>query len=177
MTDYVAQARSFLAGESLTFREADRLWKELRKLDELSLSRAVLSRLRQGKYLSDALPGDKAALDELCRQEALLTSKDPELSATTRHRLALDILGKVFVLQDAALDGDTETLGIAGGIHKRQWEDLGQYDDLRRAAGYYSRGAGGKMTKDAYAHVNAAFLEELLASRETGFRSGRRRRC
>src|ERR1035438_3293540 len=38
-------------------------------------------------------------------------------------------------------------------------------DDLRSAADYYRRGASGKMTKDAYAQINAAFLEELLASR------------
>ena len=120
MPDFVTQARGFLAGESLTFKEADNLWKELRKLDKLPLARAVLSRLRQGKYLSDALPADKAMLDELCRQEALFTSKDPELSAATRHRLALEILRERFVLQDPTLDGDAETLGIAGGIHKRR---------------------------------------------------------
>src|ERR1035438_2418306 len=131
MPDFVIQARNFLAGESLTFQQTDSLWKELRKLDKLPLARAVLSRLRQGKYLSDALPADKATLDELCRQEALLTSKDPELSASTRHRLALDLMGERFVLQDPALDGDAETLGIAGGIHKRQWEDLGQYEDRK----------------------------------------------
>jgi hypothetical protein len=74
------------------FEDADNLWKGLRKSDNLPLARAVLSRLRQGKYLADALPGDKALLDELCRQEAMLTSKDPELSATMRHGLALDIL-------------------------------------------------------------------------------------
>ena len=165
MIDYVDDARRFLAGESLDFRQADALWKELLKLDNLPLARATLSRLRQGKYLIDALPDDKAVLDELCRQEALLTSKDPDLGAATRHRLALDILRERFVLQDPVLDGDAETLGIAGGIYKRQWEDLGQYDDLRRAADYYRRGAGGKMTKDAYAHINAAFLEEILASR------------
>jgi len=175
MTDFAAQANRFLGGESLTFNDADKLWQELRKLDKLPLARAVLSRLRQGKYLSDSLPGDKAVLDELCRQEALLTSKDPELSASTRHRLALDFMGKRFVLQDPALDGDAETLGIAGGIHKRQWEDLGQYDDLRSAAEYYRRGASGKMTKDAYAQINAAFLEELLASRGDDALERRRR--
>jgi len=165
MADSITQALSFLAGESLTFSQADYLWRELRRLDKLSLVRAVLSRLRQGKYLSDALPADKVVLDELCRQEALFTSKDPELSAATRHRLALNILSERFVLRASVLDGDSETLGIAGGIHKRQWEDLGQYDDLRCAAEYYRRGAGAKMTKDAYAHINAAFLQELLASR------------
>ncbi|MEO8368401.1 MAG: patatin-like phospholipase family protein [Candidatus Solibacter sp.] len=164
--DLVTQARSFLAGESLTFKEADQLWQGLGKEDKLPLARAVLSRLRQGKYLTDALPAEKKALDELCRQEALFTSKDPELSSATRHRLALEILASRFVLQDPALDGDEETLGIAGGIHKRQWLDLGQYEDLRSSARYYGRGIPtGEMSEDAYAAINAAFLEELLASR------------
>jgi len=165
MPDFVAQANSFLAGEALTFESANQLWKGLRKVNNLSLARAVLSRLRQGRYLSDALPADRTELDELCRQEALLTSKDSELSAATRHRLALDILRERFALQDAALDGDGETLGIAGGIYKRQWEDFGQYDDLRRAAEFYGRGSSSKMSKDAYPEINAAFLDELLASR------------
>jgi predicted acylesterase/phospholipase RssA len=165
MPDYVAQANRFLAGESLTFDEADKLWTSLRDTGHLPVARAVLSRLRQGTYLSDALPGDKAVLDRLCQQEAMLTSKDPELGTATRHQLALDILRQRFVLQDPALDGDGETLGIAGGICKRQWEDLGQYDDLRGAAEYYRRGAGSKMSKDAYPEINAAYCDELLASR------------
>src|ERR1035438_2448173 len=113
MPDFVIQARNFLAGESLTFQQTDSLWKELRKLDKLPLARAVLSRLRQGKYLSDALPADKATLDELCRQEALLTSKDPELSASTRHRLALDLMGERFVLDRKSTRLNSSHLGIS----------------------------------------------------------------
>jgi predicted acylesterase/phospholipase RssA len=175
MTDFVDLADRFLGGESFPFKEADDLWRALFKKGDLSLARSVLSRLRQGTYLSDGLPASKVVLDELCRQEALLTSKDPELSARTRHRLALQILCQRFDLQDPALDGDAETLGIAGGIHKRQWEDLGQYDDLRSAAEFYRRGASGEMTKDAYAHINAAFLEELLAYHHDDAMERRRR--
>ena len=104
-------------------------------------------------------------LDELCREEALLISKDPELGVAVRHRRALEVLQERFALDDPHLDGDAETLGIAGGILKRRWEDLGQYDDLRRSAEFYRRGAGEQLGKDGYAHINAAFLEDLLASR------------
>jgi predicted acylesterase/phospholipase RssA len=165
MTKACEQAQSFLAGEGLTFAAADKLWQELQGLDELSLARAVLKRIREGKSLQDRLPSDQLRLDELCRHEALLTSKDPELSATMRHRRALEILRERFDLEDNALDGNSETLGIAGGIHKRRWEDLGQYEDLRCAAEYYRRGAVGELGADAHAQINSAFLEDILASR------------
>jgi predicted acylesterase/phospholipase RssA len=69
----------------------------------------------------------------------------------------------VFDLENAALNGDAETLGIAGGICKRRWMDLGQYEDLRRAAEYYRRGALGPVGDDGYAQINAAFMQDLLA--------------
>jgi hypothetical protein len=168
MADLRTQASKFLAGESLSFKDANELWQALKEQDELSLARAVLARIRDrdSKSLVDRLPANKRTLDELCRQEALLTSKDQELSSTMRHRRALEILQEQFDLEDSSLDGDAETLGIAGGILKRRWEDLGQYEDLRRAAEYYRRGGAGELPRDtdAYADINAAFLEDLLAS-------------
>ena len=83
--------------------------------------------------------------------------------ADSRHDQALEILRRRFALDSPELDGDAETLGIAGGIHKRRWEDLGQLEDLRQAARYYQRGAGRDLGTDAYAHINAAFLEDLVA--------------
>src|SRR5262249_58738903 len=91
--------------------------------------RRVLERVRQKpECLSDGVPDD--GLDRLCREEALLTSKDPELNAATRHDDALKLLARGFRLKSAGLDGDGETLGIAGGICKRRWNDLGQLNDL-----------------------------------------------
>src|SRR5262249_15075850 len=117
------------------------------------------------KALLYGLSQDARVLDKLCRQEALLTSKDRELSATVRHRRALEILKERFgSLDDKKYDGDAETLGIAGGIYKRQWEDLGQYEDLLNAAKSYDRGAMGEPGDDGYAHINAAFLQDLLAA-------------
>jgi predicted acylesterase/phospholipase RssA len=161
----VDRARSFLAGENFAFTEADKLWKALKNANELPVARAVLGRLRKGDYLLDGLPPDQEILDKLCQQEALLTSKDEELGAAVRHRQALDILRKGFPSLDSAAFKDPETLGIAGGICKRRWEDLGQYEDLRRAAEYYSRGAAGGFPEDAYPQINAAFLLDLLAAK------------
>jgi hypothetical protein len=84
----------------------------------------VLERIREKPAcISDTAPKDKAINDVLCQQEALLTSKDPELNAATRHDKALELLDRRFNL--ATLAGDQETLGIAGGICKRRWNDLG----------------------------------------------------
>ena len=163
MTDRLDRARAFLAGQDLTFDDANALWKELKNADELSLARRVLERLRDGAGLLDNLPGDRKTKNHLCRQEALLTSKDPELSTAMRHDRALQILGEEFELESAALDGDAETLGIAGGILKRRWSDLGQLEDLRKAAKFYLRGAGRDLGDDAYSHINAAFVEDILA--------------
>jgi predicted acylesterase/phospholipase RssA len=165
----VTKARSFLAGEQMVFEKADTIWRCLKNEDELSLSRAVLERMRTEKdALSDGIPPDKR--DKLCQQHAELTSKDPEGNSGIRHDDAIKILKDHFNLDSPNLDGDGETLGIAGGIYKRRWNELGQFKDLLQAAKCYERGAktpGGSWTAmgdDAYPHINCAFMEDLLAN-------------
>jgi len=158
-------ARSYLAGKALTFAEADALWRWLKKADDLSMARRVIERLRRAEGLIDDLPPDVGIRQKLAQQEALLTSKDCELSATLRHDQALRILSREFgKLDDPTLNQSQETLGIAGGILKRRFDDLGQVEDLRRAARLYERGAQGDVGEDGYAHINAAFMEDFLAS-------------
>ena len=144
------RARAYLAGEEIAFDEAQELWKRLKKAGDLSAARAVLERIREGEGLLDRVPARQK--QELCRQAALLTSKDVELNAGVRHDRALEILSDEFDLDHEDLDGDAETLGIAGGIHKRRWLDLGQLEDLQKAAALYSRGAGDDLGHDAFAH-------------------------
>jgi predicted acylesterase/phospholipase RssA len=163
MSQFVDEAHRYLGGAALRFDEAHTVWRQLKADNEISLARSVLVRIRSGQGLLDELPSDRKIKAKLCQQHAELTSKDPELSAGMRHDTALKILRDLFDLDDASLDGDGETLGIAGGICKRRWMDLGQYEDLRRAAGYYTRGAKGPVGDDGYAHINAAFLQDLLA--------------
>ena len=163
--DAITQARRFLAGERLKFAQADELSKQLKAEDQLSLARRVLERVRRvPNCLIDRVPPDVATKNRLCREEALLTSKDVELDAATRHDRAFEILQERFDIDDNRLDGDGETLGIAGGICKRRWNDLGQLKDLIRAAEFYERGAKGDLGDDAYPHINAAFLDDLLAA-------------
>jgi predicted acylesterase/phospholipase RssA len=163
-TDIVLRARKFLGGERLKFDEANVLWRVLKNADQLALARRVLARLREKPdCLLGSVPNKRDTGDLLCREEALLTSKDLELDATTRHDKALNLLDRRFSLEDDKLT-DGEVLGIAGGICKRRWCDLGQLKDLMRAAEFYERGAKGGLGNDGYCQINAAFLEDLLAA-------------
>ena len=167
ISELIAKGRSFLAGEALRFADADALWNSLLERNEPSLARAVLTRLREADHnadiLLDELPSARAIRRKLCEQEALLTSKDEELSATLRHTRAIEILEKEFGDLDAHELIDPETLGIAAGIFKRKWYDLGQLSDLQASAALYERGARGRLGEDAYPHINAAFLDSMLA--------------
>jgi hypothetical protein len=165
----VERADKFLGGERLKFVEADDIWTTLKAGDQLSLARRVLERMREkSQCLSDGIPSKTK--NKLCCQHALLTSNDPELSATIRHDKALELLADGFDYIDdkSAVDEGGpvergETLGIAGGICKRRWNDLGQLKDLLGAVEFYQRGAKCDMGDDAYPHINAAFIEDLLA--------------
>jgi len=122
MPDTVSHAGKFLRGKQLEFTEANEIWKQLKNEDQLSLARQVLRQLREKPFcLSDGVPNDTSTKETLCRQEALLTSKDPELDAATRHDEALNLLASEFeFIENRKLAGDEETLGIAGGICKRR---------------------------------------------------------
>ena len=161
--DSVKRARAFLRGERIEFAEADDIWRSLKTGDELSLARAVLERIRTKELsLSESIPAKFRA--ELCRQHAEITSKDPELDSGFRHDRALKILMEGFDFDSTTLDGDAETMGIAGGVYKRRWTDLGQLKDLLQAAKCYERGAQAPLGDDAYPHINCAFVEDLLAN-------------
>ena len=169
-------ARVFLAGKQLSMAAANQLWQDLRRANELSVARAVIARLREEDALIPGGPEPTdAVLDELTRAEAELTSKDPELNVAERHDRAIAILRKRFNLGSPLLDGNGELLGTAGGILKRKWQDLGRFDDLKASADLYERGAKGPLGRDAYAQINAAFLDDLVAAQgvETSERQGR----
>jgi predicted acylesterase/phospholipase RssA len=166
-TDLSDRAMAFISGETLTLAQAKALWKELQKCNQISTARAVLAHIREEGSLLDPLAFTGPVRDELIQKEAMLTSKDPELSSATRHDQALGLLSQEFDLNEPSFT-DSETLGIAGGIYKRRWFELGQLADLRLSASFYERGALAEKGKvnlgdDAYAHINAAFVHDLLA--------------
>lgn len=166
MSKAVDDACAYLGGAAQLFEVLNELRKQLKAENEISLGRRVIAKMRKEEGLLDDLPPSQKP--DLCRQQAELTSKDQELSVNSRHDIALKILGEMFDLSSTLLNGDSETLGIAGGICKRRWMDLGQYEDLQRAAEYYRRGALGDVGQDGYAQINAAFMQDLLAHASGG---------
>ena len=158
------------------------LAKRLAADRELGVARRLLLRARTGLNRTDH---PKIYL-EIFQKSALYTYKDPDLPLDWRLNKALEILGGP---EDLAKTTDCETLGLAGGIHKRKWEvDSGRHH-LERALFYYLRGyaqgapegeranvlgyleAKPGVTLDAskdrgYTGINAAFLLDLLASQE-----------
>jgi predicted acylesterase/phospholipase RssA len=161
--ELLKRARAYLGGKDLDFEDSDALWRALLKKNEIGMARRVLQDLREDRDKLRNVPLDLRA--KLCQQHALLTSKDPELGVATRHDLALDIIKDQFDLQAPATDlKQSETLGIAGGICKRRWLDLGRLEDLKLAAELYTRGAAGPLGEDAYPQINAAFLHDVLTS-------------
>src|SRR5262249_7329534 len=88
-----------------------------------------------------------------------------------RHNRALQILSEIGSLAPAtdAEKLDQETLGIAGGIHKRKWEAEGQLQDLETSLGYYLRGwrhRDGVTGDYGYTAINAAYVLDCLAAQE-----------
>src|SRR5438132_4208309 len=103
MTDE-ERAKAYLAAENLPFDTVNQLWIAIKEAGDISLARRVLSRLRQRKGLLDPLPTDSKTRNELCQEEALLTSKDLDLGAGVRHDRALEILSELDL--DNTTDGE-----------------------------------------------------------------------
>lgn len=181
-------AEEFIAGRrSMQINEIDVLWKACKADEAFSHARRVLMRRRGG---NDAriLPADqgyKPPSDQYLReQHALITSKDPDLSASLRHEWALTLLNADLKTSSA------EALGIAGGIWKRRWEYDGKVSSLECSLEHYlapverdrpantndeahDRVGRGVTVEDGYPAVNAAFICDLLA-RQTRDEANRR---
>lgn len=162
MNEDQRNARDFLAGKDFAKGEAERLAESLAKANQIGLARQVLERMRVDGTLRDGPLKDKD-LRRIAPRQAIWTSKDPDLPTSWRHDRAIQILESAYELNQDTFD-NAEILGIAGGICKRRWQDLGRLEDLQRAARYYERGAAGPLGDDAYCQINAVFLDELLAS-------------
>ena len=156
-------AANFLGGHAKPCDEVMALAKRLARADRIGLALQLLDQLHEPEALTDG-PLNHERIRATALKSALWTSKDPDLPTSLRHDRALQILGAAYPLDDAALDGNAEVLGIAGGICKRRWQDLGQLQDLQRAAGFYECGALGPLGDDAYAQINAAYTEDQLAA-------------
>ena len=97
---------------------------------------------------------------KLGQKLAFFTSRDTRLPVRERLGAALEILNECGL----ATTDDQETLGLAGSIYKRRWEQSRRLEDLQQAANFYGRGLARGIGSDGYVAINAAFLLDLLAS-------------
>ncbi|MCB1759767.1 MAG: patatin-like phospholipase family protein [Gammaproteobacteria bacterium] len=170
----VQQTKAFLARADGDFESGYKLAEALIEHDEFGLARHLLDSLSRSKLeASERL--------RLCRRRALATYKDPHLNREFALDRAAGILDEAFTLGG---DSDTETLGLAGAVHRRRWEVDGNRKHLSQAAKYYRAGyqlwhaalqrrdrdetltaAEQENARDGYyPAINAAFLLDQLAA-------------
>jgi len=162
---YVKEAEDILYGRSRRpLSEMYALAKKLKQEKSFGYARRILSLARKDPEL-----GSNPALTRtLAQQHALCTSRDPDLPSSEKFDRALEILCEG---DDLSTTTHQETLGIAGGIHKRKWEFDGQKIHVERALVYYLRGYKAKHASDkdydyGYTGINAAYILDLLAELE-----------
>jgi predicted acylesterase/phospholipase RssA len=149
-------AKEMLGGREFSTADACILVKQLKHEHAFGYARKVLARARKGKGKVD----NAELVTWLRQQHALCTYKDPDLPASTRFDLALEILGTG---EDLAATKNQETLGLAGAIHKRMWEFGGQRDHLEWSLSFYRRGYEEGVEPDGgYTAINAAYVADLL---------------
>lgn len=148
------------AGADCSAQEILQLSKKLKALKSFNYARRILAIAITFNNVSNDL------MLTLYQQLALCTGKDADLSAAVRFDEAIAILKNNF----PDLDNTTnqETLGIAGGIMKRKWENDAQVGNLELALHYYSRGyKQGIVSDQGYTAINAAFILDLLVQQAT----------
>lgn len=122
---------------------------------------------RLAQHIADGESFEGIDAVELYQQWALWTSKNPDAPDDSKHGDALAILDDIKHLENGqSLDAttDPETLGIAGGICKRQWMIDGLVGTLDRSLRFYERGAAQGIESDnGYNAINAAFVLDLQA--------------
>ncbi|HEV8548914.1 MAG TPA: patatin-like phospholipase family protein [Polyangiaceae bacterium] len=161
-------ARRFLHADlPMDAATLQRTWKACKRVEAFGLARRILHRCRLELAALPSLDETQQKLAlKLQQEQALCTSKDPDLSAAMRHDWALQLLKPSEHL------GNEEHQGIAGGIYKRRWEWDGSRASLELALWHYRSGlpplaATGKragFSSDGYLEINCAFVLELLAS-------------
>jgi predicted acylesterase/phospholipase RssA len=147
-----------------------RLVAELKGHLEFGLVRKVLKIAREGKW-------DKVESVWILQQLALSTYLDEELLPSRRFESALAVLGEIGLQDPEAIDPERtapstlpETLALGGAIYKRKWEYDGQLENLHQALALYHLAWDRDPRMDmGYGGVNAAFVLDLLASRERVF--------
>ncbi|NML18274.1 patatin-like phospholipase family protein [Azohydromonas caseinilytica] len=156
----VQQARDIIAGRDVSPSDALSLAQRLMKGRRIGLARKVLARAAA----HDSLRQDAALRLRVAQRQALCTYKDPDLQEEIKLDAAQSILSEV---EDLETTVNQETLGLAGAIYKRRWEQTAQVRELETALTYYYRGLEQGIAGDVgYTAINAAFVLDQLADQQ-----------
>jgi predicted acylesterase/phospholipase RssA len=162
--DVLDEARALIrAPRPVAHGDERRLVRALKAVERFDYARKLLEHWRGGPCDP---PLEQAEADArrlwLAQQHALCTYKDPDLPTDVRLRRAWTILRGI----DARGWDESETLGLAGAIHKRWYEYNAQRHHLDQALTWYSRGFEKNGIGDGYTAINAAFLLDVIAAQE-----------
>ena len=161
LIDAERTARAIIAGQDARPAEALKLEQVLRAARRFGLGRRVLARCAGDPNLLQ----DPALRRTIAQKRALCTYKDPDLADDSKLDEALHILAQGDDLQTTT---DQETLGLAGAIYKRKWEQTAQERQLETALAYYFRGYQQAVVNDyGYTAINAAFVLDSLAEQQS----------
>lgn len=161
LRDAEREAREIIGGRSATPRRVLELENVLRAGRRFGLARMILERCEDHP---DPI-GDGETKLKIAQKHALCTYKDPDLPADQKLEDAERILQTV---DDLKTTTDQETLGLAGAIYKRKWEQTAQERHLEISLAYYYRGYQQGVASDhGYTAINAAFVLDLLADLES----------
>lgn len=162
--DLLDEGRLIRRGKKEDPNEAFRIAKKIASLQSFEEARLLAIHL-----VETGMEPDNPI--ELRQKLALWTSKNPDAPDDSKHDDALEILDRIkLVERGAPLEEttDPETLGIAGGICKRKWLVDGRVETLEQSLAYYERGAERGIAADnGYTAINAAFVHDLLATKES----------
>lgn len=125
----------------------------------------AIDALNSAKTMIESLPDDKrdqnkANHDFILQQLALATYKSKQPSKVAALENGLTIIARL----DPDQSNDTETVGIAGAIRKRLWDENKQLPHLEKAVEYYGRGFS--LKHDYYNGENYATCLILRAAQQ-----------
>lgn len=157
----VERARQIIRGTSASLEDIEELAEQLKQERYFTYARQLFAIARE---LPETRRQDERVRLRLVQRQALCTYRDADLPADTRFDDALQLLESADLRSPQA---SSETLGLAGAIHKYRWKLTGRRLDLERSISMYSAGAARDFTEDwGYTSINAAFMLDVLARQE-----------
>ena len=179
--DLDTEAERIIAGETYDLDDAIGIAVALRNRNGFRVARRVLERLWNEH---EGLGRDAERFRKVRQLLALCTYRDPDLDPECKLDDAFAILE---TCEDLSTTTDQESLGLAGAIWKRKWEQDAALAHLERSLAYYQRGHDEGMKAqaalsvkqpgpagppglfdhyDGYTGINAALVLDLIAYQE-----------